>query len=113
RPLPAAAMAELIRDQRPKVLESIARNPKTPADALRKLAASSTQTEYLVLAIANNRSAPPDVVARIAKYGDRFARSFLAKRADLSPEVLTSLAQDGDLGVRALVAGNPVTPAAE
>lgn len=88
RGAPAAALTRLGSDANEEVRIAVARNPATPVDTLRRLAASAA-TQY---AVAGNPSAPPDVLASLAGHWDRRMRRKVAENPGMTllprPETL-------------------------
>ena len=60
--------------------------------------------------VATNPSAPPEILAILAKDEGEFVRAVLATNRSTPPEILAILAKDEELLVRRQVALNPNTP---
>lgn len=106
-----ATLDKLLAAATPRVRETLAANPNTPQPILEKLSQGPVYTEYLLLSLARNPHSGPQVTNRLSRIGDRLVRTFLA-RLPVPPATFTILANDGDLGVRSMVAGNSACPVA-
>ncbi len=106
-----ATLDKLLTAATPRVRETLAANPNTPQAILEKLSQGPVYTEFLLLSLARNPHSGPQVTNRLSRIGDRLVRTFLA-RLPVPQATFTTLANDGDLGVRSMVAGNSACPAA-
>ncbi|MFX6815265.1 hypothetical protein ABTH42_18970, partial [Acinetobacter baumannii] len=82
--------------------EALAANPATPPAILNTLSQGPVFTEFLLLSLARNPHTSEEVINRLARMGDRLVRTFLARLPRLSGTAFNTLANDGDLGVRAM-----------
>lgn len=135
---PEAALHQLAEDWNTLVIWKLAANPQTPTDVLERLAAVGdvtirvlvagnprtpsqclrtllTDTDIRVrLSAADNASAPDGLLQALSTEARRDPapenRRALARATHVDPEVLTALAQDSELMVRATLAANPSLP---
>jgi hypothetical protein len=90
------------------VLCSVAKNVKTPPEALKKLANSK---DYIVRrAVAKNSSAPPDVLMRLAKDRHPDVRYCVAKNRSTPRKALVVLVADTDSRICEAAVENPSCP---
>lgn len=89
-----------------------ARNPRTPAKDLLRLAASLPPADYLLArTIAEHPHAPGEMLERLANHSYNAVRESVARHPNTPVEVLNKLAGDPSEPLWFLVACNPSTPA--
>lgn len=90
------------------VAAAVARNPRTPPRALRRLA--RVRNAWVQARVAANPSTPGRALAPLAVDGDQRVREGVARNPAAPAEMLERLAVDGAAAVRAAVAANPSCP---
>ena len=84
--------------------ETARKNPKTPPEALKKLAQKHPRD------IAKHPNAPLELLLEFSKYPDERLRQEVAINTSLPINILETLANDDDSTVRRYIAENPNTP---
>ena len=116
---PDYILDRLADDPEPDVAAAVAANTSTPAATLQRLAAATTNSGVL-MSVASNVAAGPDVLAVVAardgqdfkgSWGHSEALETVARHRHTRADTLAVLAYAGDPDVRAAVAQNPATPA--
>jgi len=88
-----------------------ARNPKTPAGQLLRLAISLPQDDYLLARLLTEHAeAPPELLQHLASHPYAAVRENVARHPHTPPEVLRRMAEDSHQPLWFLVACNPSTP---
>jgi hypothetical protein len=100
-------LALLSHDPLPDVQMAVAWNPRTPASALTRLADGPLEVQA---GVAQNLSAAPALLERLAGHPEAVVRSAAATNPCLPLPLLHGLARDHDPRVRRHVARNPRTP---
>lgn len=99
------------------VLDLLARHPGLPAEEMSQFAKwveawpAHRTAPWVTRAVALNPSAPPAMLAELARHPHPCVREAVARRRDASAALLAGLAGDSDATVRETAAGNPMTPA--
>jgi hypothetical protein len=100
------ALERLAASTNEYVLGDVAGNPKLSEATLRKLA---NHGGYLVeWGLAHNRSAPRDILSRLAGSPNDYTRGYVAANPNAPAEVLAALSKDVVKHVRVSVAQNPL-----
>ena len=97
---------ECAKEEYQEILRSIAKNPSTPAYALRELAGDANLTSF----VAKNPNAPADFLQSLSSspsVGDRWS---VAENPNTPTNILCALANDTSERVRMGVAKNPCAP---
>jgi hypothetical protein len=100
-------LALLSHDPLADVQMAVAWNPRTPAGALTRLADGPLEVQA---GVAQNPSAGPRLLKRLARHPEVVVRSAAATNPSVPLSLLHGLAQDPDPRVRRHVARNPRTP---
>ncbi|HEU0013479.1 MAG TPA: hypothetical protein VFQ45_07330 [Longimicrobium sp.] len=86
-------LAELAGHLDYDVRENVARNPATPADALRRLVEAD---DSLAVDVANNPALPPELVPVVARQGGWSTLGTLARNPQAPPEVLAVVVDEAE-----------------
>jgi hypothetical protein len=100
---------ELATDDERDIRAAIARNRAAPADVLAKLAGD--REDKVVVALAHNASLPDAVLDKLAQHRERDVVTAIAKRPDLPAALFAQLASHTDTTVRVAIAAHPQAPA--
>ena len=88
-----------------------ARNPKTSAKELMRLAAALPPDDYLLARLlTEHAAAPPELLEHLAAHPYAAVRENVARHPHTPPEVLRKMAEDSSEPLWFLVACNPSTP---
>ena len=98
---PPQALERLSHDPDGSIRSEVARHLNSPPETLRRLAREDPD------AVANNHSAPADVLARLATHDRRPVRCYVAANPGSDSETLAVLAADDNTDVRLAAAANP------
>jgi DNA-directed RNA polymerase subunit RPC12/RpoP len=109
--LSVAFLTRLVQDGDWRVRQLAVADPRAPQDALARVAADESDNDVLEV-LARRSDLTVQVLAALAQNGDSDAQNVAARHPDTPPHLLTALADCYDREVRATVAQNPSTPAA-
>lgn len=92
--------------------EKVACNPNTPEDALTELAGIKEKPEdvFLRIAVAQNPSASPELLAKLSMDADCLVRGNAARHPNTPMDILVKLAGDDEASARGGVARNRNAP---
>ncbi|WP_433673754.1 hypothetical protein [Microbacterium gorillae] len=106
------ALERLANHRASGVQLAVAKNPKSPADALTLIAQTSGDNERTLQAVAEHPNTGSSTMDMLAESNHRSVRYAAASSVKTDPHTLIGLARDGDSGVRSAAAQNPNTPTA-
>lgn len=92
-------------------MPQVAKNPSTPPDVLARMATDTSTGNQTRAMVASNPTAPREVLARLAREEDRWVREHAATNPALGDTDLDRLAGDHDAKVRRSAATNPALSA--
>lgn len=111
---PPEVLLELAADADGEVRACVARNPRTPPEALARIAAAEDSDYYTLEMVAANPRTPEEVLERLAGFEHHSqwqVRMGVASNPSAPPRLLERLAGDADEWVRFYVRENANTPA--